>query len=98
MGGALSRSALKHLPTRRLRISPVPGALPIRMFMNGISSVGAMSGIAAAQSMFGLAAQTASGVTDADGGSGSGGAAEAVQVALLQKTLDMERSMVNILA
>ena len=63
-----------------------------------ISSVGSMSSIAVAQSMFGLAAQTASGITDSSGGSGSGGAAEAVQVALLHKTLDTERSMVNIVA
>jgi hypothetical protein len=63
-----------------------------------ISSVSsAMSGVIAAQSMFGLAAQAASGLTSADGGSG-GSAAEAVQVALLQKTLDAERSQVNILA
>lgn len=63
-----------------------------------ISSVNsAMSGVIAAQSMFGLAAQAASGLTSA--GSGSGGStAEAVQVALLQKTLDNERSLVNILA
>jgi hypothetical protein len=56
-----------------------------------------MSGVVAAQSMFGQAAQTASGLTSADGGSG-GATAEAVQVALLQKTLDTERSLVNILA
>jgi hypothetical protein len=56
-----------------------------------------MSGVAAAQSMFGLAAQAAAGLTSADSGSG-GSSAEAVQVALLQKTLDMERSQVNILA
>jgi hypothetical protein len=92
------RTRIKRLLIHRRCVSPVRGALPIRVFMNSISSVGAMSGIAAAQSMFGLAAQTASGVTDADGGAGSGGAAEAVQVALLRKTLDMERSMVNILA
>lgn len=57
-----------------------------------------MSGIAAAQAMFGVMAQAASGVASADAGSSGGGAAEAVQVALLQKSLDMERSLVNILA
>ena len=57
-----------------------------------------MSGLAAAQAMFGVAAQAASGVTSADAGSSGGGAGEAVQVALLQKSLDMERSLVNILA
>lgn len=63
-----------------------------------VSSVNsALSGLAAAQGMFGVAAQAASGISDANAGSG-GGAAEAVQVALLQKTLAMERSMVNILA
>jgi hypothetical protein len=56
-----------------------------------------MSGVAAAQSMFAVATQAASGVTAADGGSG-GSATEAVQVALLQKTLETERSLVNILA
>ena len=56
-----------------------------------------MSGIAAAQSMFGVAAQAASGLTAADS-SGGGGAGEAVQVAMLQKTLETERSMVNVLA
>jgi hypothetical protein len=56
-----------------------------------------MSGIAAAQSMFQVAAQAASGVSAAGDGSG-GAAAEAVQVAMLQKALEMERSSVNILA
>jgi hypothetical protein len=71
---------------------------PVDARLMSISSVSsAMSGVIAAQSMFGLAAQTASGLTSADSGSG-GAAAEAVQVALLQNTLDMERSQVNILA
>jgi hypothetical protein len=56
-----------------------------------------MSGVAAAQSMFAVAAQAAAGVSAASTGSG-GSANEAVQVALLQKTLDSERSLVNILA
>lgn len=42
-----------------------------------------------------MAAQAASNIGGADAGSG-GGAAEAVQVALMQKALDMERSLVNI--
>ncbi|HUA47583.1 MAG TPA: hypothetical protein VMA77_20270 [Solirubrobacteraceae bacterium] len=57
-----------------------------------------MSGIAAAQSMFAVAAQAASGLAAGNSGSGGGGAGEAVQVALLQKTLATERSLVNILA
>ena len=61
-----------------------------------ISSVNsAMSGVVAAQSMFGAATQAASAASDAGS---SGGAGEAVQVALLQKALDTERSSVNILA
>lgn len=63
-----------------------------------ISAVSFLSGIAAAQGMFAGAAQAAAGVGSADAGSGDGSAAEAVQVALLQKTLQMERSAVNILA
>jgi hypothetical protein len=63
-----------------------------------VSSIGsAMSGLAGAQTMFAVAAQTAGAVTDANSGSG-GSAGEAVQIAMLQKTLEMERSMVNILA
>ncbi len=57
-----------------------------------------MSGLAAAQGMFGAAAQAAAGVSAPDPGAGNGAAAEAVQVAVLQKALEMERSMVNILA
>jgi hypothetical protein len=65
------------------------------MSVSPVSS--AMSGIVAAQGLFGAAAQTASGVSAAAGASG-GSAAEAVQVALLQKTLETERSLVNIFA
>jgi hypothetical protein len=56
-----------------------------------------MSGLAAAQSMFGVAAQVASGVS-AGGADSGAAAAEAVQVAMLQKALQMERSSVDILA
>jgi hypothetical protein len=64
----------------------------------GISSVSsAMSGLAAAQGMFPVAAQAAAGVNAASSGSG-GSSSEAVQVALLQRALDSERSLVNILA
>jgi len=57
-----------------------------------------MSGLAAAQSMFGSTAQAAAGVSAPDPGDSAGSAAEAAQVAVLQKSLDMERSTVNILA
>lgn len=57
-----------------------------------------MSGIAAAQSMFAGAAQAASGVSAPAAGSAAGATGEAVQVAVLQKALEMERSVVNILA
>jgi len=60
--------------------------------------VSAISGLAAAQSMFGAAAQAASGVSAPAAGSGDGATTEALQVAVLQKTLQMERSLVNILA
>lgn len=56
-----------------------------------------MSGLAGAQSMFGVASGAASELTGSNAAS-AGSAGEAVQVALLQKTLEMERSMVNILA
>ena len=63
-----------------------------------ISGVNAgMSGLAAAQGMFGAAAQAAAGVSAPTGGPGDA-SAEAVQVAVLQKALDMERSQVNIFA
>jgi hypothetical protein len=44
------------------------------------------------------AAQAAAGVSTPDAGDPNGSAAEAVQLALLQKALEMERSTVNILA
>ena len=57
-----------------------------------------MSGLAAAQGMFGATAQAAAGVSAPDPGDANGPAAEAVHAAVLQKALAMERSMVNILA
>jgi hypothetical protein len=48
--------------------------------------------------MFGAAAQAASGVSAPSAGASDGSAAEAVQVAVLQKALQMERSLVNIFA
>jgi hypothetical protein len=66
------------------------------MDISGVNS--AMSGLAAAQSMFGATASAAAGVSAPDPGDANGSAAEAVQVAVLQKSLEMERSTVNILA
>ncbi len=57
-----------------------------------------MGGLAAAQSMFGAVAQAAAGVSSSSNGASDGSAAEAVQVAVLQKALDVERSLVNIFA
>jgi hypothetical protein len=48
--------------------------------------------------MFGAASQAAAGVSAPSDGASDGSAAEAVQVAVLRKALDMERSTVNILA
>ncbi len=64
----------------------------------GISSVSSMSGAVMAQAMFGATAQAASNVGAAADGSGGGSANEAVQVAVLQRALASERSLVNILA
>jgi hypothetical protein len=61
-------------------------------------NISAISGLAAAQGMFPAAAQAAAGVNAPSAGSGDGSTTEALQVAVLQKALDMERSMVNILA
>jgi hypothetical protein len=60
--------------------------------------ISAISGLPAAQTMFAPAAQAASGVSAPDPGAANGSAVEAAQVALLRQALDMERSMVNILA
>jgi hypothetical protein len=66
------------------------------MSVSGVSS--AMSGIVAAQGMFGFTAQAATGVRPSDAGSGGDSTTEAVQVAVLQKALEIERSLVNIFA
>ena len=57
-----------------------------------------MSGLAGAQGMFAGTASAASAVDPGANGPGGGNATEAAQVALLHKALDMERSLVNILA
>ena len=63
-----------------------------------------MSGAAAAQSMFAVAAQAAGSVGSAGAGDSSGGerlggsVAEQASVAVLRMALDQERSLVNILA
>ena len=66
---------------------------------------GALSGLAAAQSMFAVTAQAAgsvgsSGADDSDGGGSASAAnvAEQASVAVLRMALDQERSLVNILA
>ena len=48
--------------------------------------------------MFAVAAQAAAGVSAPSDGSTAGSAGEADQVALLQKALEFERSLVNVLA
>lgn len=48
--------------------------------------------------MFSVATQAASGVSAPAAGAGDSATTEALQVAVLQKTLQMERSLVNILA
>jgi hypothetical protein len=60
--------------------------------------ISALSGLAAAQGMFGGVAQAAAGVASLAPGSDDGSAQESAQVAVLQRALDMERSLVNILA
>jgi hypothetical protein len=73
-----------------------PAVDPGAMDISGVSS--AMSAFAAAQGMFGATAQAAAGVSAPDPGDANGSSAEAVQVAVLQKAVEMERSMVNIFA
>ena len=63
-----------------------------------IMNISAMSGLAAAQSMFPAVAQAAAGVNGPSAGPGDAATTEALQVAVLQKSLDVERSLVNILA
>jgi hypothetical protein len=62
---------------------------------------GALTGLAAAQSMFGATAQAAGTVGSSSGDGGSASAAnvaEEASVAVLRMALDQERSLVNILA
>jgi hypothetical protein len=66
------------------------------MSISGVSST--LSGVAAAQGMFAAAAQAASNVSSPAAGSGGGSGTEGVQVAVLAKALEMERSLVNIFA
>lgn len=64
-----------------------------------ISSVNStMNWAAGTQGMFAGAAQAAANVASPAAGSSDGSAGEAVQVAVLQKALQMERGLVNILA
>ncbi len=60
--------------------------------------ISAISGLAAAQAMFGSTSQAASGISAPAAGAGDASETEAVQVAVLQKALDMERSLINIFA
>jgi hypothetical protein len=68
-------------------------------------SIGSISGFAAAQSMFGVAAQAAvsvgsagTGGSDSGANASAGNVAEQAGVAVLRMALDQERSLVNILA
>ena len=68
-------------------------------------SIGSISGLAAAQSMFGVAAQAAgsigsagAGGSDSGAGASAGSVTEQAGVAVLRMALDQERSLVNILA
>jgi hypothetical protein len=64
-----------------------------------ISGVSAgIGGLAAAQGVFDGAVQQAAGGSPPSVGVSAAAAAEAVQVTLLQKSLEMERSLVNIFA
>jgi hypothetical protein len=81
--------------TTALMTAP-PGVDGQRMDISGVNS--AMNGIAAAQSMFAAASQAAANVTSPAAGSSDGSTTEAVQVAVLQQALQMERGLVNILA
>lgn len=62
------------------------------------SAVSAMSGAAMAQAMFGAASAAASNVSAPAAGASGASPAEAVQVAVLQRALASERSLVDILA
>lgn len=69
---------------------------PVTMDISSVNS--AMSGLIAAQGMFPAATQSAAGVNGPSAGAADGSSSEAVQVAVLQKALQMERSLVNIFA
>jgi hypothetical protein len=58
----------------------------------------ALTGITAAQGLFGATARAASGVSAPAGGSSGGSAPQAVQVAVLRKALQMERSLLDVFA
>jgi hypothetical protein len=66
------------------------------MNISGLSA--GISGLAAAQGVFDGAVQDAAGGSVPSVGVSAASAAEAVQVTLLQKALEIERSMVNIFA
>ena len=69
-----------------------------RAAFQGFADISAISGLAAIQGMFAGTAQAASGVGAPASGSGDASETEAVQVAVLQKALNIERSLVNIFA
>ena len=71
---------------------------PISPTVSVPATSSALAGAAAAQGMFAVAAQAAAGVSAPNAGSNAGSAQEAAQVAVLTKALQMERSLVNILA
>lgn len=66
------------------------------MDISGVSA--GIGGLSAAQSVFAGAVQQGAAGSVPSVGVGDAAAAEAVQVALLQTSLEMERSMVNIFA
>ena len=66
------------------------------MNVSGVSA--GISGLAAAQGVFTGAVQQGAAGSDPSVGVSGAAAAEAVQVSLLQKSLEMERSLVNIFA
>jgi hypothetical protein len=65
-----------------------------------VSSVSSLGGIAAAQMLFGATAQAAAnaGPSDSASGDGSGASTSSVGVAVLRMALNVERSLVDILA
>ena len=83
--------------TRMAALTPALSRVDGRhMNISAVNS--AMYGIIAAQGTSGAAAQAAAGVSSPAAGSNAASATEAVQVSVLQKALDMERGLVNILA